>query len=342
MPAIVLSTDLFEGVSMELFYQLLWRPVNPDASGSFFSDSDIVGGGSEAVISLGQFGEDPDGQRVFNNSTRARASAAPTPACSVREESPSDEGQYGIRLNYFADWLNEGTELGFYFLNYHSRLPYGSLHATNDSCARDPPTCRRRAGRLPRFQRRPAQPGLRRGPGAAADRHAGRVPGVPGRHPDVRPQLQHQHRHLVAGRRVLVPPEPAAAGTAVRPGAGGVQPAFPANQLAILQTPGGVNDIETLLQFLQQAVSGGTAVDPTQIPALIGALPGLLNDVLPAAEDAVPSFVVRYRGIDRVAPNQYLRGWERPATSASSTSPRSARSPTPSAPTRSSSSAPNR
>ena len=50
---------------------------------------------------------------------------------------PKDGGEYGLRLSYFAEWLNHGTELGFYFLNYHSRLPYATIYATNNSCARD-------------------------------------------------------------------------------------------------------------------------------------------------------------------------------------------------------------
>jgi hypothetical protein len=38
---------------------------------------------------------------------------------------PGDDGQYGLSARYFADWL-EGTEFGFYFQNYHSRLPFVS------------------------------------------------------------------------------------------------------------------------------------------------------------------------------------------------------------------------
>ena len=39
-----------------------------------------------------------------------------------------DEGQFGLSARYFADWL-EGTEFGFYFQNYHSRLPFVSENA---------------------------------------------------------------------------------------------------------------------------------------------------------------------------------------------------------------------
>lgn len=44
--------------------------------------------------------------------------------------TPRDEGQYGVKLAYYAEDLNGGTDLGFYYLNIHSRLPYASLIST--------------------------------------------------------------------------------------------------------------------------------------------------------------------------------------------------------------------
>ena len=38
------------------------------------------------------------------------------------DHNPSDSGQYGVALRYFASNLND-TEFGFYFENYHSRTP---------------------------------------------------------------------------------------------------------------------------------------------------------------------------------------------------------------------------
>jgi hypothetical protein len=40
-----------------------------------------------------------------------------------RSIHPNDDGQFGISARYFADWLG-GTEFGFYYQNYHSRLPF--------------------------------------------------------------------------------------------------------------------------------------------------------------------------------------------------------------------------
>jgi hypothetical protein len=38
----------------------------------------------------------------------------------------SDDGTYGLRVSYYADWLG-GTEFGAYYQNYHSRLPIASV-----------------------------------------------------------------------------------------------------------------------------------------------------------------------------------------------------------------------
>lgn len=46
----------------------------------------------------------------------------------ARDVHAPDDGQWGVAVRYFADWLN-ATEFGFYAMNYHSRLPFGQLGA---------------------------------------------------------------------------------------------------------------------------------------------------------------------------------------------------------------------
>ncbi|MGH8432003.1 MAG: DUF1302 domain-containing protein, partial [Solimonas sp.] len=132
--ALVLSSDLAEGLSAELFYQLQWQGVQPDPSGSFFADLDLLEG-SYAAVSLGQLGEDPDRRQRFNGPISLISSSSGTIYLDPPHE-PRDGGQYGLRLNYRADWIPGGTELGFYFLNYHSRYPYATAVATDASCTR--------------------------------------------------------------------------------------------------------------------------------------------------------------------------------------------------------------
>lgn len=54
----------------------------------------------------------------------------------LQDEEADDQGQYGVALRWYAEELNS-TEFGFYFMNYHSRLPivgekfFNNLDASN-------------------------------------------------------------------------------------------------------------------------------------------------------------------------------------------------------------------
>lgn len=295
VPVVLLSTDIIEDVSAELFYQLKWKPTKPDARGSFYSDSDIAGGGRYAMISLGQFGEDPDGIGRFAgplgliSGSSARA--------LVNSNHARDSGQYGIRLNYFAEWLNGGTELSFYYLNYHSRLPYASVYATDDSCTRDEAdllsatlACNGFNGTLPLPKLQPGQP---RGEPLPID--------------TLRIQLDYpENIHLygisfntnvgswsLAGEyafRDNLPMQVQLTDVIFT----GLQPAFPAQQFSVL--PGALGDLANLYP------SGG---------GFIGDLAQLGGATFPSADVAVPSYLRSYRNLGRIEANQYIRGYER-------------------------------
>jgi hypothetical protein len=52
----------------------------------------------------------------------------------LEDRYPSDNGQYGAAVRYFAPELNN-TEFGFYYLRYHSRLPVASGIAVTNGAA---------------------------------------------------------------------------------------------------------------------------------------------------------------------------------------------------------------
>ena len=100
--------------SLELFYLYDWGRTRIDPTGSYWSSNDFAGRGGETVF-LG-FGDSSD-MMTFPFSNR--------PFLGVPREKDrfaDDGGQYGIALRVFAPGLNE-TEFGFYYMNYHSRLP---------------------------------------------------------------------------------------------------------------------------------------------------------------------------------------------------------------------------
>ncbi|TJY61012.1 DUF1302 domain-containing protein [Sinimarinibacterium sp. CAU 1509] len=133
-----LSTEPFLNSTVEVFYQLEWKPVEAPAPGSYFSYSDL--GTNNAVmnanVSFGGAAEDPEGLGTFQDNPLALITDTTSTIRRIRDNTPDASGQYGIAFKYYAEDLNNGTEFGLYFMNYHSRLPYVSFYASQPSCAR--------------------------------------------------------------------------------------------------------------------------------------------------------------------------------------------------------------
>lgn len=308
VPMALLATDLVENVAMEAFYQLAWRPVRPDPAGSFFSDLDIIAGGYNATVSLGQFGEDPDQQFIFGNTVLGYLSSS-TLTVYPQETEARDDGQYGLRLNYFADWLNGGTELNFYYMHYHSRLPYADVIATDDSCARysgglvealvDCNGFNGGSQQLPRLDL-----AAERGEPLPIDTLQARVV-----YPEDIDMLgisfnTNLGAWSLAGEYSFRPNVPIQVHLTDLIFTG-LQPAFPDEQLNADITGGALTAVVDALSAL--------GVDLDTIGAIVG-FPGigsLLTATFPAAEVAVPSFLRNFRGGAEIMPGQYIRGYER-------------------------------
>ena len=143
---VTLNVDVLDGIGLELFYQYDWRPIIVDPVGSFFSVSDTLGAGGEyAMASFGKAPEDPDElYRPWRNPddpasvTGSRSDR--TFSRNFEEEAkrkPDEGGQYGAAMKFFLEDFNNGTEIGVYFANYHSRVPSVSALAADQSCIPD-------------------------------------------------------------------------------------------------------------------------------------------------------------------------------------------------------------
>jgi len=162
------AIEPFESATIEAFYGYDWEPVEIPAPGSFFSFTDIGTNNAldSASISFGGPAEDPDiCYQVSGDPSSGTGTGAPNPGpfdysnpesgCGSPTNSPlsgltntsltmrriddreaRDDGQWGFSFKYFAEGLNNGTELAFYFMNYHSQLPYVSFYSTVASCGR--------------------------------------------------------------------------------------------------------------------------------------------------------------------------------------------------------------
>jgi hypothetical protein len=104
-----MSLTLTDDLSIDLFYQFVWKEVVIDPPGSYFSTNDFAGrGGNRVYLGFGSTSIPDKGPLGF------------IPRGPNSE--PKDSGQYGAALRYYAAGLSN-TEFGLYFLNYHSRLP---------------------------------------------------------------------------------------------------------------------------------------------------------------------------------------------------------------------------
>lgn len=102
-----------ENLTLEAFYQYDWEQVEIDPTGSYWSSNDFAGDGGNKVM-LG-FGDAPDMGNASPSNTLLGVPRAP-------DIYADNAGQYGLAMRIYAPALND-TEFGFYFMNYHSRLP---------------------------------------------------------------------------------------------------------------------------------------------------------------------------------------------------------------------------
>ena len=130
------SVDLTDSIAIEGLYMFEYREIRPDPAGTYFSTNDIgTPGASYAMLGFvfPQPVVNPDLYEEVCLNGNLGASDSPNPpqlvgtGCQLslrRSETinPKDSGQFGLALRWFLENLG-GTELGFYYLRYHSRLP---------------------------------------------------------------------------------------------------------------------------------------------------------------------------------------------------------------------------
>ena len=118
VPLVSMLVELPHNLSLEGFYQLAWEKTDIDPVGTYFSTIDYVGAGAGAV-----FIDDPNLYPALAATGRVLGedpnflNVEPSP-----DRNPRDSGQWGMAFRYLAEELNN-TEVGLYYMNYHSRLP---------------------------------------------------------------------------------------------------------------------------------------------------------------------------------------------------------------------------
>lgn len=133
------SFEPFYGATVEAFYEYEWLPVEAPAPGTMLQLSDVIGTNNAADPVYVQFGggaEDPQAVGYPLATPLSGVTNSTTSFERLPDLEPDDGGQYGVSLKYYAEDLNNGTEFGLYYMNYHSRLPIASFYASAASCAR--------------------------------------------------------------------------------------------------------------------------------------------------------------------------------------------------------------
>lgn len=138
------SFGLTDTISLDAYYQYKFERSILPVSGTYFGTNDFAGdGGYLNNIQLG-FTSNPDIDQAFllsqlnqiGDAVRAGADPAAMGAAvlglstkvAIRASGDDfyndadDQGQYGLKLTYFASELND-TEFGLYHINYHSKRP---------------------------------------------------------------------------------------------------------------------------------------------------------------------------------------------------------------------------
>jgi len=311
-----------DDLSFETFYQFEWRPVGIPPRGSylsFFNASNHLTANEGIIAPFAKAPYDPLQIGTPGNDVLALVSETSLTLRRGANRTPSEGGQYGLALYWHPDdyWFG-GSELGFYYARYHSRIPTAGATAADASCAR--------------------REGNEAGIDAVDLTSFIAACGVPGTH-------QREAVPLDSAQYFLEYPEDIHLfglsfstlyqGVAVRgefsfrPNQpvqvdledvlfAALQPALPRNDIPLFGTDMTLPGLIAALQDPGNAlavIGGATGNLPGAISSLQALLnaPGVLGTTVPGSRTGIPDFVTAYRGgvPGEVAPGTYIRGYER-------------------------------
>jgi hypothetical protein len=126
-PIVSVASGLGHGVNIETYYQFLWNKNRLPPVGTYFSVADILGKGRQPLF----INVDPTSPGFVNfggldpAADPSQANTFPVPFAN--DQTPKKNGQYGIAMHYKPEGVS--LDLGFYFMNYHDKMPVLSVLA---------------------------------------------------------------------------------------------------------------------------------------------------------------------------------------------------------------------
>lgn len=125
------SLGLPANFTIEAMYVYEHEKSELPACGTLFSMSDVLGTGCAYAVSKGDVFLDTTTGDLAELAPGIPLGTIPSPLIMRRQADMGgkDQGQYGLALRYYADWMGQGTDLGVYFVNFHSKLPIAEFTA---------------------------------------------------------------------------------------------------------------------------------------------------------------------------------------------------------------------
>jgi hypothetical protein len=124
------SLGLPANFTVEAMYILEWDKSPLPPCGTFFAPSDALADGCAYALSNGEYYSNPVGS--------PRPTTGITDPLFVQRmasQNAREQGQWGAALRYYAEWLNDGTDLAGYFVNFHDKLPIGTFTSNSNQTA---------------------------------------------------------------------------------------------------------------------------------------------------------------------------------------------------------------
>lgn len=122
IPAVDLKTDITDDISVEAFWQPYWTRTRLEPVGSFFNSQQdaLLDGGTQGL--LNPYAPDLPSSAYLVDISHLALFGQALPRRTDRH--PTGLEEFGIALRSTLD-IFDGTEVGLYFENYHSRIPFG-------------------------------------------------------------------------------------------------------------------------------------------------------------------------------------------------------------------------
>lgn len=120
----VFNMQLSKNLSTQLLYLFDWHKDIIEPDGAYFSTSDVAGaGGNRVILGFGAIGDSGVDYTSLGGTLIRDFQTIPR----LADRKDSQAGQFGVNFKLYLPNFSQGTQLGFYFLDYRSRLPVVSL-----------------------------------------------------------------------------------------------------------------------------------------------------------------------------------------------------------------------